>query len=107
MWEGVIVGMAVGGVNGGVAWLLLRWAADKDMMSFLKAVLGGMVARLFFVAIASFLVIMLTSVDRVAYFIGLMGVYLLSLAVEVVLVVGRARPGKRVEAEDRRTCGNC
>ena len=102
-----MVGMVVGGLNGGVAWYLLRWAADKDMMSCLKAVLGGMVGRLLFVAIASILVIKLTSVDRVAYFIGLMGVYLLSLAVEVVLIVGRTRPEKRAQAEDERTCGNC
>ena len=94
MWEGVVAGSAVGLVNGVVAWILLRWSADRDMLAFLKAVLGGMVGRLLFVAIASLLIIKLTAVDRVAYAVALLAVYLVSLLVEVLVIVGRTRSDK-------------
>ena len=94
MWEGVVAGAAVGLVNGVAAWYLLHWGADKEMLPFLKAVLGGMVGRLLFVVIASLLIIKLTQVDRVAYAVALLAVYLICLLVEVLLIAVRTRPDK-------------
>lgn len=98
MWEGLIAGMAVAGLNGLVAWLILRWAFDKSMMSFMKGVMGGMVGRLFLVGIASFLVLKFTAVDRVAYVAGLMAVYLFFLVVEIVFILRKTKKSKEAEA---------
>ena len=97
MWEGLIAGMAVAGLNGLVAWLILRWAFDKSMMSFMKGVMGGMVGRLFLMGIASFLVLTFTAVDRVAYFAALMAVYLLFQIVEIVFILRKTKKSKEVE----------
>ena len=101
MWEGLIAGMAVAGLSGVAAWFLLRWSADKTMTDFLKAVLGGMAGRLVFVGIASFLVVKLTPVSRVAYAVGLMAVYLVFLLVEIAVILRRAQREKEARGEDR------
>jgi len=86
MWAGIVVGIAIAGLNGLGAWLILWWALKKNPVRFIQIFFGGMVGRLVLVGAASFLVLKFTSVHRAGYVGGLMGFYLLFLIAEVIFI---------------------
>lgn len=94
MWEGLIAGVAVAGANGLAAWLLIRWAFEKDNQVFVLAVLGGMGVRLALVVAISVGVFKFTQLPAGAYLGGLIAAFLVFQVLEIALLL-RRRAGER------------
>ncbi|MBM3279103.1 MAG: hypothetical protein FJY95_13620 [Candidatus Handelsmanbacteria bacterium] len=97
MWEGVIAGVAVAALNGLGAWLLIRWAFDRDNQTFVLAVLGGTGVRLALVMAISVGIFKFTELQAGAYMGSLIVSFLVFQVWEIALVLrrrGRAKPGQ-------------
>ena len=88
-WVAALCGFAVATASAGIAWLGLRWSESNPRL-MMAAVLGGTLARLVLVGIASVLLLFFTSVDSTVYVIALATCYLLFLGVEIFLIARRA-----------------
>ena len=84
------VGAAIAGVSAVIAWLGLRWSAQRPGL-LVAAVLGGTLVRLFLVAGVTGLLLALTEIHTTGYALGLILFYLLFLGVEIALVARSAR----------------
>ncbi len=89
MWEGLMTGVAVAGINGLAAWLLIRWAFEKNNQVFILAVLGGMGVRLALVAAISVGVFKFTQLPAGAYLGGLISAFFICQIMEIVLLLRR------------------
>jgi len=87
MWEGIGVGFAVATLNGLAAWLILRYGLSKGGNLFMQIFLGGMVGRLLLVSATCLLLLLFTSIHRVAFTGSLMGGYVLFLIAEVAYIL--------------------
>ena len=87
MWEGLIAGAAVAFGNGLVAWWLIQWSFEKSPQLFVQAVLGGMVLRLVLVGLCSVALFKFTAIHTRAYIGGLVAVYLMVQAAEIILLL--------------------
>ncbi len=99
MWEAVIAGVAVATVNGLAAWLLIRWAFERDNQLFVLAVLGGMGVRLALVGAVSVGVFKFTQLPAGAYLGGLIVAVLVFQVLEIAWLLRRRAGAKRASAE--------
>ena len=86
-WDGVIAGLIVAGINGAIALAAVHWGLRKGMQVFMIAFFGGMTLRLMLVAVASVVVLKLTTVHPASYIVALVVSYLLFLLLEVLYVL--------------------
>lgn len=101
MWEGVIAGVAVAGANGLAAWLLIRWAFDRDNQIFVLAVLGGMGVRLALVGAISVGVFKFTQLHAGAYLGGLIVAFLIFQVLEIALLLHRRAGQKQAKPAEQ------
>lgn len=101
MWEGVIAGVAVASLNGLAAWMLIRWAFDRDNQLFVLAVLGGMGVRMALVVAVSVGVFKFTPLPAGAYLGGLIVAFLVFQVLEIALLLRRRAGAKRAPAESK------
>ncbi len=101
MWEGVIAGVAVAAANGLAAWLLIRWAFERDNQIFVLAVLGGMGVRLALVVAVSVGVFTFTRLPAGAYLGGLIVAFLVFQVLEIALLLRRRAGAKREQGEPK------
>ena len=93
-WDSIAAGLAVAGVNGALALVVIRWGWGKGMQTFVTAFFGGMIARFIAVAVLSVVVLKWVGVHAESYFVALVIAYLLFLAFEIFYVIklqGRAK----------------
>ncbi len=94
-------GVAVAAANGLAAWLLIRWAFERDNQIFVLAVLGGMGVRLALVVAVSVAVFKFTQLPAGAYLGGLIVAFLVFQVLEIALLLRRRTRAKRGQGEPR------
>ena len=94
MWDSILWGAGVAVFNGVGTLVLVRWSLDKNNTIFMMAILGGMFARLFLIAVASIFVLKFAGADPIWYLGTLAALFFLFLALEVVMVLRANRKSK-------------
>lgn len=101
MWTGAILGIAVAALNGLGAWLIMRWALNKDSLTFMKFTLGGMVGRFLLVGALSALLLIYITMHKGFYVGGLMITYVIFQSLEVRLLLKKKKRKEPAEEADR------
>jgi hypothetical protein len=102
MWEGILLGAGVAGLNGALLWIFLRRALASQGQTFALAVLGGMGVRLLLVLALSAAVIKLTQANLVAYLSSLLLCYFALQIVEIAVVLRRRNQERRAAMGENR-----
>lgn len=95
MWQAVMAGVAVAALNGLAAWMLIRWAFDRDNQLFVLAVLGGMGVRMALVVAISVGVFKFTELPAGAYLGGLTVAFLVFQVLEIAWLLRRRAAAKQ------------
>jgi hypothetical protein len=100
MWEGIVAGAAVAGLNGLGAWWTIHWTFDKSFQTFLKVFMGGILLRLVLVGAGTFLLLWYTSIHKIAFIGALIVTFVVFQIGEIVFLLRRLR--KEKEAGDKK-----
>jgi len=87
-WVAVLCGIGVAAASAVIAWLGLRWSADRPNL-MVAAVLGGTLVRLMLVVGCSVFLLGFTDMEPLPYATALIVSYLGFLAVEIFLIIRR------------------
>jgi hypothetical protein len=82
----VVAGALLSTINVLLGFLAIEYSFEKSYTAFMKAVLGGMVARMTIMLGAMVALILLFHVDAVALTVSMLGFYLIYLVMEVQYV---------------------
>jgi hypothetical protein len=82
----VVAGALLSTINVLLGFLAIEYSFEKSYTAFMKAVLGGMVARMMIMLGAMVALILLFHVDAVALTVSMLGFYLIYLVMEVQYV---------------------
>lgn len=82
----VVAGALLSTINVLLGFLAIEYSFEKSYTTFMKAVLGGMVARMTIMLGAMVALILLFHVDAVALTVSMLGFYLIYLVMEVQYV---------------------
>ena len=100
MWEGVIAGVALGAANGATAWLTIHLSWTRSPTFFVKAFLGGMVLRLFAVALIAVLLFKFTAISKGAFTAALVVTFVIFQVAEILLIVRRRAADREGGADE-------
>ena len=93
--DSIVAGLAVAGLNGALALVVIRWGWGKGMQVFMTAFFGAMIGRFIAVAVLSVLLLKWAEIHAESYFVALVTAYLLFLAFEILYVLKLQGRSKR------------
>ena len=99
MFESIVAGAAVAGLNGLGAWWTIHWTFDRSFQTFLKVFMGGVLLRLALVGVGTFLLLWYTSIHKMAYTGALIVTFIIFQIVEIVFLLKRIKKEKETSAE--------
>lgn len=85
-FRSVVAGSIVSAVNFLLGFLAIVFAFEKSHTTFLKAILGGMVARLLAMTGVVVVLIKVQNYDSLSLMLSLLGYYALNLALEIAFL---------------------
>ena len=91
MWEGIALGVLVGGGTGATTLLFLRWGLSKSFQMMLSIFMCGMLLRLILIALVTSLILTQTSIPRGPYIGSMIVSYLIFLGFEIVFILRQNR----------------
>ena len=94
MIEAIIAGLAVAIVNAAIAWAAIALTANSKFHVFFGFFGGGVIFRLIFVGLTSYLLLTRTDIDKMVYIFVLIGAYILFMIGEIALITRQARKRK-------------
>ncbi|NKB67000.1 MAG: hypothetical protein GKR89_08065 [Candidatus Latescibacteria bacterium] len=104
MWTGIMAGIAVGVVNGLIAWWLVKWGQGRDFIIFVKLFVAGMIGRFVLVVGGSLLLLVsFPSIHRGPYLGALIASFVLVQALEFASVLKGAKKKGKNDAENGET----
>jgi hypothetical protein len=94
-WPAAAWGAALAVLNTLAAYRLVRWADGKPTVTFFRAVLGGMLARMALLLVAVVLLLRVADLPTVPFVVSLLGHFVAFLVLETAVV---SRPPAQPEA---------